>query len=114
MQWELSARQLRGGMPFLTKKRGLRFLKRMLSVVRCPHPPKGGRLRPRAQLYFGQVFIIFAALAPPEGMFLRSSEGHFSANGGGSKLFGQLYLGYLAYLVGLSYLVSPPSCGHWT
>ena len=50
----------------------------------CPSPQIGPPQHLCVQLYFGQVFIIFPALAPADGMFLRSSGRHYSANGGGS------------------------------
>ena len=68
----------------MPKIRVVRFSKRLLLSCDVPPPKKRGGFALSAPLYFGQVFTIFVALAPPDGMFLRSSERHYSANGGGS------------------------------
>ena len=72
----------------LDEKMGTAFFRKN-ALCRAMSPPqkKGGASPSQhlcVQLYFGQAFIIFAALAPPDGTFLRRSERHYSANGGGS------------------------------
>ena len=78
--WELPVRQLRGGMPFLTKKRGLRFSKRMLlscdlrNILGVARPATSGRhavfYEKTGTAFFKKNASVVRCPPPPKGGWL--------------------------------------------
>ena len=90
--WDASRLRLEEAGSFSQKTRS-DFLRQILSQRwECPPPQIAPPQHRCVQLYFRQVFIIFPALAPADGMSLRSSERHYSANGSGSLPMERNYL----------------------